>query len=154
LRQIGALPDHQDRRIAIKELDENFAAETHFGDDYDAQRLCFHQAQLARREVRARGKSFASIQASLEHVRLLLFGPWKTRRRSSLPAGALVFESIAPSVSQPCEGCLVFFGDAVAGGALGGPRAEMRNRSAGRLTYCRGQAPRPLQGVFSEMRAR
>src|SRR5262249_55410693 len=37
LRKISAQPDHRDRRIAFKELGENFAAETHFGDNYDAQ---------------------------------------------------------------------------------------------------------------------
>jgi hypothetical protein len=82
LRKISAQPDHRDRRIAFKELGENFAAEAHFGDDYDAQRPRFgsKQARLARRNLGVRGKSFTSIAAKVQpllpHVRLLLFGPW------------------------------------------------------------------------------
>src|SRR6516162_2139550 len=79
LRQIGAQPDYRDQRIAFKELGEDLAAETHFGDDYDAQTPRFGgaQARLARRRVR--GKFVTSIaarfQPSLAHVSPLLFGP-------------------------------------------------------------------------------
>src|SRR6266446_2161847 len=131
LPKISAQPDHRDRRIAFKELGENFAAETHFGDDHDAQTPRFggKQAQLARREVGVLGKCFPSITAKVQpwlvHVSRLLFGPCSTRRRRPPTSQTLSFREHCAKRSLAMQDCLGYFWGCGGGWVPTGPGAEM-----------------------------